>query len=171
MEREEILLEDSMSYEELCSYLQQKYGYVNGDYYLTESCKSPNKEIKRSKDGLEIHHIKEWNEDDLLCVNLSDPNLARRHSYEYQQSHNLCYCNLLEHFILHAKINLLRTERLERYLPDGLQTFIVPKLDNIYDNYNMTPLMIAQHEPIKENYKEYIELYNKWVEDLKKLLK
>lgn len=170
MKREEVLLEDSMSYEELCAYLQQKYGMTQGSYFLTESCSSVNKNIKRSTEGLEIHHIKEWNEDDLLCVNLCDATLARRHPYSFQESSNLCYCNLLEHFILHCKINLLRTSVLHDFLPDGLQ-LIINKLDNIYDNVNMTSLMEKQYEVIKENYREYIELYNKWVTDLQNILK
>lgn len=87
------------SYIECCDYLKKKYGKVNGNYFLTESFKSVNSKIKRTKEGLYIHHL-----DEDKAIMLSNKEYAIKNPYKYQLHDRLVYCNLLEHLILHIKI-------------------------------------------------------------------
>jgi hypothetical protein len=88
-----------MTYDQMVTILKEKYGTVNGDYFLDKQCTKFNPFIKRAQEGLHIHHIKE-NE----MRGLSKPEYARNASFEYQKSKNLVYCDVLEHFLLHCKI-------------------------------------------------------------------
>lgn len=90
-----------LKYFELCKYLQSKYGMPQGDYFVNKSCSTPNQKIKRSNEGLFIHHIQE-------CVfpDLSKKDMALLMPYDYQLAANLVYCNYFEHLILHIDIVL-----------------------------------------------------------------
>ncbi|MGI3136017.1 MAG: hypothetical protein ACN23H_00305 [Candidatus Phytoplasma vitis] len=88
-----------MTYDQMVTILKEKYGTPIGDYFLDKQCTKVNSFIKRSQEGLEIHHIKE-NE----MKGLSNPKYAINSPFEYQKSKNLVYCSLLEHFLLHCKI-------------------------------------------------------------------
>ena len=48
-----------MNYDTLCKHLIEKYGKVKGSYFVNETCRTPNSKIKRSSEGLFVHHIKE----------------------------------------------------------------------------------------------------------------
>lgn len=89
----------SLSYTELCDYLTKKYGAISSPYFLRETCKTPNPTIKRSAEGLFIHHIKECE-----FIQLNSPAYALQAPYEYQMGKNLVYCNILEHLLLHMRI-------------------------------------------------------------------
>ena len=82
------------SYQDYCIYLQNKYGLSPCNYTFGSSGKD-----KRSGDGLELHHIKE-NE----ITGLSNKEKASNYQTEYQQPQNLCYCDYLEHMLLHIMI-------------------------------------------------------------------
>lgn len=77
-----------MSYNELVSFLKEKHGPVKGDYFANETCRSKTAFIRRTKEGLFIHHI---DEDKVPC--LSDCGAARSSPYEYQKADRLVYCN------------------------------------------------------------------------------
>lgn len=88
-----------ITYDQTVSVLKNKYGLVKGDYFLDKKLEKVNKKIKRSDEGLEIHHVLEFQE-----KGLSQPEYAKHLPFEYQKSQNLVYCDLLEHFVLHLKI-------------------------------------------------------------------
>ncbi|MDO8054196.1 hypothetical protein OC707_01890 ['Opuntia sp.' phytoplasma] len=88
-----------LTYNQIIEILLDKYGEVPGNYFLNRKCTQINEYIKRSSEGLEIHHIKE-NE----MKGLSNPEFAQQAPFSYQMGCNLVYCNLLEHFLLHCKI-------------------------------------------------------------------
>ncbi|QLL36899.1 MAG: hypothetical protein RCH30_2900 [Candidatus Phytoplasma australasiaticum] len=88
-----------LTYNQIIEVLLDKYGEVPGNYFLDRQCTKTNENIKRSSEGLQIHHIKE-NE----MKGLSNPEFAQKAPFSYQMGSNLVYCNLLEHFLLHCKI-------------------------------------------------------------------
>lgn len=89
----------AMSYDMYVKYLIQKYGPAEYDYFCTEQCKSKNKKISRTKEGLFCHHIDENKE-----ILLSTPEVARIRPFAYQKADRLVYANYLEHLLLHIKI-------------------------------------------------------------------
>lgn len=121
-----------MSYQELCSYLTNKYGIVDGNYFCNETYRSVNPKIKRGKEGLYIHHIKE-NEG----IMLSNPNYAIHQPWEWQCGENLVYCNIFEHLLLHMKI----VDALD--LKYVLENAIVPGLGGVI-NY-ILPILIQRY--------------------------
>ena len=57
--KKDIILLLSKTYNGCVRYLKKKYGKVNGSYFCNDSFKSINQKIKRSNEGLYIHHIDE----------------------------------------------------------------------------------------------------------------
>ncbi len=90
----------NMKYSELCTYLQNKYGMAVGDYYHTPECKTRNRKVTRTGEGLFCHHIMEDR-----YGNLGNEHIAKYRPFEAQKKENLVYCNYMEHLILHLKIN------------------------------------------------------------------
>lgn len=125
-----------LNYLDLCKFLQDKYGMPKGDYFLTESCKSKNTKITRGNEGLFLHHINENTH-----IQLSKLEYAVKAPFNYQKAENLCYCNYLEHMILHMKIveEYLTLENSQKYacLPGigGLINFIVPEINDYMNGY------------------------------------
>lgn len=166
-----------MDYPDLLLYFKKKYGLPQGNYFLTESCKSTNSKISRCKEGLYCHHDKEWNEDDFSCHNLSDPDIAHSHKFDYQLSYNLTYVNLLEHFLLHMKIHQLRMDVFGVEELDGCEKFLIPQLNDMYQTKKYKkPHLVATKEAIKDNYEDYqflltvySRLFNKDLDILRKL--
>lgn len=87
------------SYEEYAKYLQNKYGMPKQAYYTPKEGALVRNKISRTKEGLQCHHIRED-----IATGLSVPDKASNQDMSYQSPENLCYCNLLEHFLLHIKI-------------------------------------------------------------------
>lgn len=85
------------NYEQYILYLIEKYGKVQGDYFTPSF--TQNLSIKRRNEELFLHHIKED-----TIANLSDVEVARNNSFDYQKAENLVYANLLEHILLHILI-------------------------------------------------------------------
>ena len=174
MNIEELVLLD---YFDLLLYFKKKYGLPVGSYFLTESCKSGNSKISRAKEGLYCHHDKEWNAEDFSCHNLSDPELAREHPFEYQKPYNLTYVNLLEHFLLHLKIHQLRMDVFGCEELDGCEKFLIPQLNDMYQTKKYKkPHLVATKEAIKDNWEDYqlllmiySKLFNKDINYLKGL--
>lgn len=80
-----------------CNHLLEKYGAVGGDYFTPTF--SPNMTIKRADEGLYIHHI-----DEDKVANLSDYDVAKANSFDYQRADRLVYADLFEHILLHILI-------------------------------------------------------------------
>lgn len=95
MNRAEIEVELKMPYVELSSYLIKKYGGALYDYFYTPECKSKNKKVTRTSEGLYCHHI-----DEDKGGSLSESSSAIRQPFEWQRKERLVYCNILEHLIL-----------------------------------------------------------------------
>lgn len=90
----------AMTYNELVEYLLDKYGNVKYDYYTTLEHKSVQKKNSRTSEGLEIHHI-----DENKYPSLSTREFADKAPYECQKADRLVYANVLEHLLLHIKID------------------------------------------------------------------
>lgn len=152
-----------MNYEQIVSYLLGKYGAVNGDYFLTENCKSKNKKISRSKEGFFIHHI-----DEDKAILLSNDSHALQNPFRYQKADRLVYCDIFEHLILHVKI----AEEQENVYANpelvgigGAVNFICRQINDCYSDYEFKqPMMILIRDMIKDRFDEYITI-------LKRLLK
>ena len=161
MEHEEIIKEVKMTYYELCDYLIQKYGPAEYNYFTKPECKYKNKKVSRTKEGLYCHHI-----DEDEGGNLSNPPQARIQPYEWQKKENLVYCNLIEHLILHIKIDVARQKRMLRipldipsFFANGGLFWLTMELDDMYMNGGpKADWMKPCYDKIKENYSDYISL-------------
>ncbi|GFZ75455.1 hypothetical protein HPP_4130 [Hydrangea phyllody phytoplasma] len=49
-----------LTYDQSVTFLKQKYGLVSGSYFMDASFTQTNPNIKKTAEGLEIHHIKEY---------------------------------------------------------------------------------------------------------------
>ncbi|MDV3166439.1 MAG: hypothetical protein Q8807_02025 ['Waltheria sp.' little leaf phytoplasma] len=65
-----------LTYNQIIEVLLDKYGEVPGNYFLNRKCTQINEYIKRSSEGLQIHHIKE-NE----MKGLSNPEFVQKSSF------------------------------------------------------------------------------------------
>ena len=54
--------------------------------------------------------------------------MAQEYDYDYQMPEQLCYCDYLEHLLLHVMI----TEQTGRN-SDGVENFMIPELLHIYE--------------------------------------
>lgn len=115
------------SYEEYAKYLQNKYGVPKQPYYTLKEGTLVRNKISRAKEGLQCHHIRE---DIAEC--LSSPNKALNQDMSYQSPENLCYCNLLEHLLLHIKIaENLRNDSSDSLLRDVGIDWLVLAINSI----------------------------------------
>ena len=155
-----------MKYVELCIYLQEKYGTPSGNYFLRETCKSKNKNITRTEDGLFVHHIRED------CMpDLGKTEIAVQSPWEYQLNYNLVYCNYIEHLILHIKI-------VREFYEVGLQNGCMLGVggvclirDAIRDAYSRTePYKHQWRENVKNAIKEDVDVFNILKEEAKNVL-
>lgn len=89
--------EIGMEYYEYVDYLLNKYGEVKGDYFLDEEFRITNRKIKRSGEGLEIHHV-----DEITVPLLSYGSLDG--DFSHQKADRLVYADKIEHLLLHMKI-------------------------------------------------------------------
>lgn len=158
MKSEEVNKELAMSYNELVDYLLNKYGEVNGDYFVNESCKTKNRNISKSKEGLLIHHI-----DEDKAIMLSDSRWAINNPFEYQKADRLVYCNILEHLILHIKIVEEPKPKGARLLEDqgigGAVNFICPQLNDYYNGYEYKrEIDKIKFSLVADNFKDYINV-------------
>ena len=125
-----------MKYRELCSYLKQKYGDIIEPYFSNNNCKTVNQKIKRTSEGLFIHHIAENQ-----SIELSNPLLAKNAPFEYQLGENLVYCNYWEHMFLHICIvkEYLTSEFVRKTKMavgiGGLVNFILPEIIDYINGY------------------------------------
>lgn len=118
----------NMSYSNTVSYLLNKYGIVQGDYYENDELTIENKNISRKDDGLICHHISEINN-----TLVGEANYGKRFPKEEHESTNLVYCNVIEHFLLHSKI---AEESLNTDLDRAKVAYISSALVNIARQIN-----------------------------------
>ena len=157
MDKNEIKKELDVSYDDLVAYLIKKYGPAKHDYFCNESCKSKNRKVVRSSEGLECHHI-----DEDKAIMLSRPDYAARNPFEYQKADRLVYCNVMEHLILHAKI-------VEEPRKKDANLFELPGAGGVIniciginDYYNgfeyKQPYKQALYAHIADNFDDYIDI-------------
>lgn len=161
MKHEEIELELNMPYDELQNYLLNKYGGAEYDYFHTPECKSKNRKVTRTGEGLYCHHM-----DEDKGGNLGDPQKARMQPFEWQKKERLVYCNILEHLILHIKIAVLRQKK-SLCTPSDIPLFfstggIFPICETLNDmfmnNGSEVPWQNRCFKEVRENYEDYIAL-------------
>lgn len=101
MTKAEYDLVKDFTYIEFVEYLNLKYGEVKGPYFhkTKNDTLIINEKIKRSEEGLFIHHVKEDR-----VAHLSTLETASVRPYSYQEARNLVYCDYLEHLYLHTLI-------------------------------------------------------------------
>ncbi|TDV24313.1 hypothetical protein BCF59_0272 [Mycoplasmopsis mustelae] len=124
----------TLTYQQCCDFLRNKYGEINGNYFVKENCKTKNQKITRGNEGLHIHHI-----DEDKAIMLSNRHFAILNPFEYQKGERLIYCNLLEHLVLHIKIiehPHPNKNSLETVGWGGLFNFMIPELNDMYSGFN-----------------------------------
>ena len=161
MDKKEIYKELQMTYDDLQQYLIQKYGAAQYDYFATPECRSKNKKVTRTGEGLYCHHM-----DEDKGGSLGNPSQARMQPYAWQRKERLVYCNILEHLILHIKIAVLR-QKSAMEKPDDVNNFfttggifmICGDINDMFIN-DGTSLAWRKRcfEEIKDNYEDYIIL-------------
>lgn len=163
MNKTELRKEMKMSYNELIAYNHKKYGKPAGSYFLRPTCKSPNSSIKRTAEGLFIHHIKETEIDDL-----SKTSQALKAPWSYQEPDNLCYCNYLEHLLIHVHINIQRCQQQDCIVIDGLLRYLIPEINEVYRRTE--PYTQDWRNQVKNavvnNYEEYKDILTYWLKQI-----
>ena len=171
MDKEEIIKEMEMDYDQLVQYLLNKYGGSKYDYFVNESCKTKNKKVTRSNEGLLCHHI---DEDKGYC--LCSPVAAQCFSFEYQKKERLVYCNYIEHLLLHILIGknsywrrrstLESTTAFNLFITPGMG-YICSDINGLFEK-NGSSLKWKQrcYQEIKDNFDDYIFILNSFIEYL-----
>ena len=113
-----------MSYDKYCDYLRGKYGCPKHDY--------PNTADARPLEGLFIHHIGE-NE----IANLSNESIRIESDHKYQTPEMLCYCDWLEHLLLHIMIGE-ETAGTTNLGLEGCFTYLLPALRDFFEDGKKT---------------------------------
>ena len=156
---EEYDLERGLSYAQLVHHLLNKYGAVQGDYFVNENCVTKNKRITRTGEGLLCHHVDEDKE-----ILLSKSQVARLHPFAYQKADRLVYCNQLEHLLLHVKI-AEEASRLGNSAGlrgiGGAVCFICRELNDCYNGYVFVqPWQIRVMDVVRDDFESYIRILN-----------
>lgn len=158
MDSAEVEKELGMTYQELVGYLLEKYGPAKHDYFCNETCRSKNRKVTRSKEGLVCHHI-----DEDKAILLSNPLYAVKNPFEYQKASRLVYSNILEHLLLHIKI--VEDPRHECANPlelpgmGGAVNFIGPQINDYYDGFEYKrPYEKTMFAIIENNFDDYIKM-------------
>lgn len=147
-----------MTYLEIVNFLLEKYGPVNGDYFVNERCKTKNKAITRTNEGLFIHHI-----DEDKAILLAEEDHAVNQPFSYQKADRLVYCNLLEHLLLHIKIaEEVKVFTNNKDLPGiGGAILIASQINDFFDGHIETrQYMVIATNLIKHDFQCYIKMLN-----------
>ncbi len=158
MESLEIKKQLKMTYSELVDYLLKKYGEAQYDYFVNENCKSKNKKVSRTDEGLYCHHI-----DEDKAIMLCNDKFAINNPYEYQKANRLVYCNILEHLILHIKIveepRNINANKLEAQGIGGVVNFMCPQINDYFNGYQFKQQWLLNvFSLIENNFDDYIEI-------------
>lgn len=130
------------TYEEYCEYLKDKYGKVPYKYGSS----------KNKKPGLFIHHIGE-NE----IPSLSSSEVKKNSDPKYQEPEMLCYCDYLEHFLLHLMIGRTGKDCIILAMA-GLETWIKPALINFFDHGFKNTRVSEEYYNLIQNDKNVFEI-------------
>lgn len=146
------------SYLQIVDCLLTKYGKATGDYFVNETCRSKNKKISRSSEGLFCHHI-----DEDKAILLSNDQYAANNPFEHQRADRLVYCNFLEHLLLHIKIaeepRNANANKNELQGIGGAVNFIVRQINGFYGGQIPTVEYLAVAMNVIENdYPTYIKM-------------
>lgn len=168
MDSNEILKELEMNYNELVEYLLKKYGAAQYDYFYNSNCKSRNKKISRTKEGLFCHHI-----DEDKAYNLCNTEYALLYPFSYQKAERLVYCNYLEHLMMHIQIGKDNywSEHTELKKPRDFSYFITPgvkwiseEINEVFDKNGSTIEWRNRcFEQIKDNFEDYVYILKKFI--------
>lgn len=145
------------NYTQLVDYLNKKYGKVPGSYFCRENFKSINQKIKRGKDGLSIHHVKE-----IEIPLLSQKHNAEKYSFSYQKSENLVYCDYIEHTLLHV---LIYENHKNKAKSDDFDGFFIMQslfLSDYYRGYDFKRInYIQQANTLNDNIELFESLFER----------
>ncbi len=146
------------SYTQIIESLWNKYGRVPGDYFVNETCRSKNRKILRTKEGLFCHHI-----DEDKAILLSKSMYAVNNPFEYQKANRLVYCNFLEHLLLHIKIveepKNANANRTENQGIGGAVQYIIRQINGFYGGQIPTEEYLAIAMNVIENdYLSYLKM-------------
>ena len=146
------------SYSQIVESLLNKYGSATEDYFINETCRSKNRKISRTSEGLFCHHI-----DEDKAILLSNDKYAANNPFEYQKANRLVYCNLLEHFLLHIKIaeesKNANANKNELQGIGGAVNFIARQINGFYGGQIPTVEYLATAMNVIENdYPMYIKM-------------
>lgn len=170
-----------MNYEEAIQYLQAKYGRCPLPYFVYKNSSTHTKGITRTSEGLYIHHVLETVVDNLSSKDLNNPRLLEyafdldridieEVFWEMQQPEYLVYCDLLEHLILHIKINTMRNAKEGYFCIDGVINHLIPLLNEMYYKNIEYTGQYAWLNNIKAKIIPHIEIYHiilqEWVNDI-----
>lgn len=142
-----------MSYGEYCKYLRGKYGCPKHAY--------PSEADARSSEGLFIHHIGE-NE----VANLSKESVRKESDPKYQSPEMLCYCDWLEHLLLHIMIGE-ETAGTTNLGLEGCFVHLLPALRDFFEygkktcNYNAAYYDVISED--KDVFDALLDRYNETV--------
>lgn len=144
------------TYREYCKYLQNKYG-IPKEGYFTKNL-SQNHYIKRTDEGLYIHHICED-----MAEKLCTPEETIKNSYPmaWQDPENLCYCDLLGHLFLHVLIlKYPNPEQITKYVSrGGLFVYLIPEINDGYAGFPWAQnYRKISHEKIANDYEVYLKI-------------
>lgn len=161
MDSNEIIKELQMPYTELQRYLIDKYGGAICDYFTSPECRSKNRKVTRTSEGLYCHHM-----DEDKGGNLGNSFQARLQPFEWQKKDRLVYCNILEHLILHIKIAVLRQKKsletpgeVANFFTSGGIFMICKEINDMFmNNGTQIPWKQRCFHKIEENHKDYIIL-------------
>ncbi len=152
-----------MNYDQCCQFLQNKYGIPEGDYFFSSQFRTINSKIKRTSEGLYIHHI-----DEDKTIMLSEKEHAANRPFAFQKAERLVYCDLLEHLVLHIKIvEYPASNQYPNELPGlgGVVNYIVPELNDIYSGIQYKqPYKIKTIETVYNRFDQYLVCIKKWKE-------
>lgn len=163
MDKAEIKKEIGMSYETLCDYLIGKYGPAKFNYFPNTECRSRDRRVTRTDDGLYCHHRRED-----FALELSNPRVAKKEPFEWQLKENLVYCNLIEHLILHIKISVLQSKTM-LHKPSDIGIYFISGgirliCSDIIGFFKTDLLSVAWKkrcfEEINDNYLDFLEIIN-----------
>lgn len=130
------------TYEKYCDYLKNKYGEVPYKYGSS----------KNRKPGLFIHHIGEKE-----IPSLSSSEIKKNSDPKYQEPDMLCYCDYLEHFLLHLMIGRIGKDYTILAMA-GLETWIKPALINFFDKGFKNTRISEDYYNLIQNDKDVFEL-------------
>ena len=172
-----------ISYSDYVNQLKEKYGLVPKNYFYINRngnlTKTPG--ITRGKEGLYIHHILEKVFIDLsnaeTYLKLLDLYKDDKEMYNSlllaQTSNLLCYCNLLEHLLLHIKATLeYKRNQFEvgiHLISLDLTRFYLLSDNNLLEKTYSAPAhkwKCQSYYNIKDDYKIYVELCKICILDL-----